>query len=402
MTNIAILGYGTVGQGVVEVLRTNQESINRRAEQPIQIKYVLDIKDLSATEVAKVWVTDFEQIIADASVRIVVEVMGGIQPAYDFVKRCLNAGKNVVTSNKELVAKYGPELIEIAKTKAVNFFFEASVGGGIPIIRPLNKSLTADEIFEIEGILNGTTNYILTRMQKEQVPYQAVLEDAIKLGYAERNPAADVEGHDACRKIAILSSLAYGHNVDYEHIHTEGITHVRLQDINNADKIGYHIKLLGTSKKIRGKAYAMVAPALVPLDNPLYNVNGVFNAILIKGNVIGDVMFYGQGAGKLPTASAVVADIVEACKHLDKNIVTHWYSKEMSLLPMQDIPTKYYLAVAGVKQDRIEQIFGAVRYIETEAETAFITNRSTEGDLRTKIERLKEVAELRSVIRVED
>ena len=326
MIKIAVLGYGTVGSGVVEVLNTNQESINRKIGDEIEVKYVLDLRDFPEDPIQEKIVHDYDVILKDEEIKIVVEVMGGVNPAYTFVKQALEAGKSVCTSNKELVAKHGAELLEIAHEKDINFLFEASVGGGIPIIRPLNCSLTSNEIEEITGILNGTTNYIMSKMADEGSEFEDVLKDAQDKGYAERNPEADVEGYDACRKIAILSSLAFGNQVDYEDIYTEGITKITAEDIKFAKKMGYSIKLLASSKKVENKFYAMVAPFLVPQTHPLYSVNGVFNGIFVHGNVLGDVMFYGSGAGKLPTASAVVADVMDAAKHMHRSIMNDWSS----------------------------------------------------------------------------
>ena len=317
MVNIAVLGYGTVGSGVVEVINTNHESINKRAGQEINIKYVLDLRDFPGDPVQEVLVHDYEIIANDPEVDIVVEVMGGTEPAYTFVKRALESGKSVCTSNKALVAKHGPELMEIAKEKNINFLFEASCGGGIPIIRALNGSLTADEVDEITGILNGTTNYMMYKMSTEGCEFDAVLKEAQAKGYAEADPTADVEGYDACRKIAILSSLAYGRFLNYEDIYTEGITRITPEDMQYAEELDMTIKLLETSRKIGDDSfYAMVAPFLVGKTSPLYSVNDVFNAVCVEGNMLGASMFYGSGAGKLPTASAVVADVVEAAKHL--------------------------------------------------------------------------------------
>lgn len=386
MINIAILGYGTVGSGVVEVLETNKEKINIRAGQEINLKYVLDLREFNGSSIESVLTKNFKDIIEDDSVQVIIEVMGGINPAYDFVKQALLRGKSVITSNKELVAKYGPELLQLARENNRNFFFEASVGGGIPIIRPLNNSLTADEIHEITGILNGTTNYMLTKMTNEGLAYEDVLKEAQALGYAEKNPAADVEGHDACRKIAILSSLAYGLHVNYEDIFTEGITKIRPQDLVYAKDLGYTIKLLATSRKVDERSYAMVAPMMISKNHPLSNVHDVFNAIYVKGNVIGDVMFYGSGAGKLPTASAVVADLVDAIKHLNTNVIMHWYSKEMDLLPIEEVPAQMFIAIDGHgHQDAIEESFGKVTYIYSEDETVFVTEHSTEGKLAQAI-----------------
>ena len=360
MVNIAVLGYGTVGSGVVEVLRTNQKSINNRAGQDINLKYVLDLRDFPGDPVEDVLVHDYDIILNDEEVDIVVEVMGGINPAYQFVKNALLKGKSVCTSNKELVAKHGAELLEIAKQNNINFLFEASVGGGIPIIRPLNQSLTADEIIEISGILNGTTNFILTKMCKEGLSFDTVLKEAQELGYAERNPEADVEGYDACRKIAILSSLACGQQVDFEDIYTEGITKVTDVDFKYAKELGVSIKLIGTSKRVGDGFYAMVSPKMISDEHPLAGVNGVMNAIFVKGNVLGDVMFYGAGAGKLPTASAVVSDVVDAVKHMGRNIMTIWNTNKMELVNLENVSSKFFIRFEGaVNADKLEAIEGA-------------------------------------------
>ena len=302
MINIAVMGYGTVGSGVVEVINTNGARINQRIGDELNIKYVLDMKDFPGDPVQEKIVHDFETIVSDEDVQIVVEVMGGIEPAYTFVKRCLQAGKSVATSNKALVAKHGAELLSIAAEHDINFLFEASVGGGIPIIRPLNSSLTADEIEEITGILNGTTNYMLSKMFYEGADYDTVLKEAQANGYAERNPEADVEGYDTCRKIAILTAMATGKEVDFEDIQTEGITKITDVDFKYADKMGTSIKLFGTSRIKDGKVSAYVAPVMISKNNPLYSVNDVFNGIVVKGNMLGTSMFYGSGAGKLPNS----------------------------------------------------------------------------------------------------
>ena len=320
MINIAVLGYGTVGSGVVEVIDENTDSIDRKSGDQIRIKYVLDLRDFPGDRVENILVHDFDVILNDPEVKIVVEVMGGVEPAYTFVKKSLLAGKSVCTSNKELVAKHGPELIRIAREHNINFLFEASVGGAIPVIRPINSSLTADRILEIKGILNGTTNYILTQMAVEGWEFDKALSTAQELGYAERNPEADIEGFDATRKIAILSSLASGRNVDFNSIYTEGISKITATDISYVKEMNCAIKLLASFTSEDGKNYAMVAPFIVSASHPLYAVSGVYNAIFVKGSHIGDVMFYGSGAGKLPTACAVVADIVDAAKHIDKHI----------------------------------------------------------------------------------
>lgn len=389
MIQIAVMGYGTVGSGVVEVLNTNQASINRRAGDEINIKYVLDLREFPGDPIETKLIHDFETIINDPEIRIVVEVMGGVEPAYTFTKRCLEAGKSVCTSNKELVARHGAELLEIAKERELNYLFEASVGGGIPIIRPLNSSLTADEIIEITGILNGTTNYILSQMTHEGIDFDTALKEAQEKGYAERNPEADVEGYDACRKIAILTSLASGCQVDYEDIYTEGITKVTAEDIKYARKMGRAIKLLATSKKENGRFFAMVAPFLISELHPLYSVNDVFNAIFAKGNVLGDVMFYGSGAGKLPTASAVVADVVDAAKHLHRNIMTFWSSEKLELTDLSSAKRRFFVRVKGNKKTdaiKMAEIFGPIEVVSADlaGEFGFITGEYTEAEYKER------------------
>ena len=395
MVNIAVLGYGTVGSGVVEVINTNHDSINKKAGQEIQIKYVLDLRDFPGDPIQEKIVHDYNTILEDDEIDIVVEVMGGVEPAYTYVKSALERGKSVASSNKELVAKHGSELIAMAKERKINFLFEASVGGGIAIIRPLNQALTADEICEITGILNGTTNYILTKMRNENREFNEVLKEAQELGYAERNPAADIEGYDACRKIAILSSLAFGSQVDYEDIYTEGITNITAKDIVFADLFGYTIKLLGSSKRIDGQIYCMVAPTLITEDNPLYSVNGVFNGIFVKGNVLGDVMFYGSGAGKLPTASAVVSDIVDEVKHLRTNIMTTWSSGKLALADVKNSAKCFYVRMEGTlseKKAEVEAVFGTIQAVESEkvsGEFAFLTEKMTEKEYEERASKLE-------------
>ncbi len=391
MVQIAVLGYGTVGSGVVEVLNTNQESINKKAGEEINIKYVLDLRDFPGDPIQEKIVHDADVILNDKEIRVVVEVMGGVEPAYTFVKRALLAGKSVCTSNKELVAKHGPELLEIAREKNINFLFEASCGGGIPIIRPLNSSLTADEIDEITGILNGTTNYILTKMSKEGLEFDDVLKDAQEKGYAERNPGADVEGYDACRKIAILSSLAFGNNVDFKEIYTEGITKITAQDILYANEMHMAVKLLASSRKVNDQFYAMVAPFLMDDSHPLYSVNGVFNAIFVHGNVLGDAMFYGSGAGKLPTASAVVADVVDAVKHLNRTVMTFWSSRKLSLSSIENAERRFFLRIPVAKLSEAQALFPGsevVRVAELPEECALVSDQMSEKAFEEKAQKL--------------
>lgn len=403
MVNIAVLGYGTVGSGVVEVITRNHESITKRAGEEINVKYVLDLREFPGDPVEKILVHDYDVILNDPEVKIVVEVLGGVNPAYTFVKSALLAGKSVSTSNKELVAAHGAELIAVAKENNVNFLFEASVGGGIPIIRPINQSLTADEITEITGILNGTTNYILSKMSDEGLEYETVLKKAQDKGYAERNPEADVEGYDACRKIAILTSLAYGKQVDYQDIYTEGISKITDIDIKYAKAMGTPIKLFGTSKMVDGTVYSMVAPFMVDEEHPLVNVNGVFNGIFVNGNMLGDTMFYGKGAGKLPTASAVVSDVVDEVKHQGTNIMMIWEPEKMTLGSMDNFACKFFVRVKDTtSKDTVKDVFGDVKYVEAEGVTgeyAFLTNTMTQKEFEDKSAKVEMIYRIRTTLK---
>ena len=316
MVQIAVMGYGVVGSGVVEVLTTHTEHIAKRAKEEIGIKYILDLREFPDSPFADKFTKSFDDIVNDPEVRVVVEVMGGLHPAFEYSMRCMEAGKSVVTSNKELVAAKGAELLKVAQEKNVNFLFEASVGGGIPIIRPISQCLAANDVIEIAGILNGTTNFILTKMIHDSMDFQDALALAQKLGYAERNPAADVEGADACRKICILASLAFGRHVYPEQVHTEGITNISLADVEYAEQWGGVVKLIGRVKQMEsGKLQIIVCQMFIPSESQLANVDDVFNGIMVRGDSTGDVVFYGKGAGKLPTASAVVADVIDCVKH---------------------------------------------------------------------------------------
>lgn len=395
MVNVGILGYGTVGSGVVEVIATNQESINKKAGTEVNIKYVLDLKDFPGDPIQEKIVHDVNIILDDPEINVVVEVMGGVEPAYTFVKKALLNGKSVVTSNKALVAKHGAELLEIARDNKLNFLFEASVGGGIPIIRPMNQSLTADEIKEISGILNGTTNYILTKMDKEGLAFDDVLKEAQEKGYAERNPEADIEGYDACRKIAILSSLAFGFQVDFEDIHTEGITKITDMDFKYAEKMGRSIKLLGMSRKTESNdIYAIVAPFMIGPEHALYSVNGVINGIHLVGNMVGDVTFIGAGAGKLPTASAVVTDIIDCAKHLKTSIMTFWSREKLELSDSSAASYAFYVRIKGSKSEMLskaEAAFGKVQAVELDGvadEFAVVTEVMTESRFSESAEKL--------------
>ncbi|GAA6491547.1 homoserine dehydrogenase [Candidatus Bariatricus faecipullorum] len=387
---IAVLGYGTVGSGVAEVLETNRELIARRAGQEIEIKYVLDLRDFPGDKIQEKIVHDYQIIAEDPEIEAVVEVMGGIEPAHTFVKQALLAGRHAVTSNKALVARHGAELLEIAREKKVNFLFEASVGGGIPILRALGSSLTADEIEEVSGILNGTTNYMMTKMFYEGADYDTVLKEAQANGFAEADPTADVEGQDACRKIAILASIISGKNVEFEKIYTEGITRVTKEDMAYARKMGMTVKLLAQCRRDGEKLAAFVSPFLLKSSHPLYSVNGVFNAVFVKGNMLGDAMFYGSGAGKLPTASAVVADIIAAAKNPDKDIMNFWSREELKLESREEIRRRFFVRAEGEPRNlegKIQAEFGNCRFVTVEGldgEFGFVTPVMSEGDFAEK------------------
>lgn len=382
---IAVMGYGTIGSGVVEVLRINKEKIAKRAGEPVEVKYILDLREFPGDPMEDAIVHDYQTIANDPEIGIVVETMGGVEPAYTFVKAMLEAGKQVTTSNKNLVAAKGAELIKIAREHGVNFQFEASVGGGIPIIRPLNKCLTADEIEEITGILNGTTNYMLTKMTDEGADFDEVLKDAQAKGYAEKDPTADIEGHDPCRKIAILTSLVAGKQIDFEDIHCEGITKITAVDIKYAKAMNRSIKLLASSKKVGDSYSCLVAPYMLKSTHPLCGVNGVFNGIFVRGNVLGDAMFYGSGAGKLPTASAVVADIVDMVKHQHTNIYIDWSQEKLEIVDYKDSVNAFFVRTSSDKA-AVEAAFGNVEYVENveAGEIGFVTGEMTEAEFEEK------------------
>ena len=390
MANIAVLGYGTVGSGVVEVINTNQAIVDKNAGESVNVKYVLDLRDFPGDPVEKILVHDFDTILNDPEVSVVVEVMGGVEPAYTFVKKCLLAGKSVCTSNKALVADKGPELIQIARDKNINFFFEASVGGGIPIIRPLNMCLTADQIMEISGILNGTTNYMLTKMSEEGWEFDEALKTAQDLGYAERNPEADIEGFDACRKIAILTSLYTGKNVNFEKIYTEGITKISATDIKYAKALGLAIKLIASSKRVGDNICSMVSPMMLAKTHPLYNVSDVFNAVFVSGNVLGDIMFYGSGAGKLPTASAVVSDIVAAVSNKN-NVYVEWSAEDLKIADVGTVERKFFVRVKGTDLSEAKSLFGDIEAVNADGvdgETGFVTGCMSEKEFNEKYSKL--------------
>ena len=393
---IAVMGYGNIGSGVVDVLRINKEKIAQRAGEEIEVKYILDLRDFPGDPMENAIVHDYQVIVDDPEIGVVVETMGGVEPAYTFVKAMLEAGKQVATSNKNLVAAKGAELIKIARDHNVNFQFEASVGGGIPIIRPLNKCLTADEIEEITGILNGTTNYMLTKMAQEGADFDEVLKDAQDKGYAEKDPTADIEGHDPCRKIAILTSLVCGQQVDFEDIHCEGITKITATDFKYAEVMNRSIKLLASSRKVGGSYSCMVAPFMLAAEHPLCGVNGVFNGIFVHGNVLGDAMFYGSGAGKLPTASAVVADVVDMVKHKNTNIYIDWKPEKIELVDYKDSRNSFFVRTSS-DQAAVEAAFGKVTYVSAgiDGEIGFTTGEMSESEFEESAAKIELINRIR-------
>ena len=393
---VAVMGFGTVGSGVAELLDKNHDSIVKKSMQDsLDLKYILDIREFPESPYKDKIIKDFNIILEDPEVEIVVETMGGVTFAYDFVKKLLLAGKSVVTSNKELVAQHGFELLTIAEEKNVNFLFEASVGGGIPIIRPITQCLAANEIDGIAGILNGTTNYILTKMITENQSFEDALKKAQELGYAEKDPTADVDGHDSCRKICILSALAFGKHVYPESVHTEGIRKITLGDVAYAASWGGVIKLIASAKKLdNGQINVTVGPSFVARHSQLAGVDDVFNAVLVRGDATGDVVFYGKGAGKLPTASAVVADVIDAAKHIEKKKNFGWADAEENYVADYNnaVTALYVRGTAADKQAVIKALnekIGAVHVLSRENapadEIAFVTNPAAEGTLKAEI-----------------
>ncbi len=398
MVYVAIMGHGVVGSGVAEVLLKNADSIAKKAGKSIEVKRILDLREFPDSPFADRFTKDFNDILNDEDIRIVVETMGGLHPSYEFVKACLESGKSVVTSNKELVAAKGDELLTIAREKNLNFLFEASVGGGIPILRPLDQCLAANEVAEIAGILNGTTNFMLTKMIEDNMGFDEALKLAQDLGYAEREPSADVDGHDAARKICILASLAFGRHVFPDQVHTEGIRNVSLDDVRCAEKMGGVIKLIGRAKKQGDKISCVVAPMVVDAEsNLLAQVRDVFNGIMVRGDVIGDVLFYGRGAGKLPTASAVVADVIDEVKHIEKRKTLFWESGNVDyVLPYTADSTAAMVRVKNAAPAQIERVFGAVRVLYHEGdEIGFVTPVMTEDALAAAVNAVETISCIR-------
>ena len=375
MTDVAVLGFGVVGSGTVEIMDKNYDRIALNAGQEIRVKSIFDIREFPGSQFESLFTKDFEAIVNDPDIKVVVEVIGGTTIAFELTKRCLEAGKSVVTSNKELVAEHGFELLKLAGEKGVNYLFEASVGGGIPIIRPVAQCMAGNKINEIYGIMNGTTNYILTEMAKNGAEFKVALADAQKKGYAEANPSADIEGHDACRKVCILSSLAFGRHLYPNQVPTEGIEGVTSDDMRYASGLGYKIKLLGRVRAVSDKIAAYVAPHLISNDNLLSGIDGVINGIVVRGNAVGDVLFSGAGAGKFPTASAVVADVVDAAKHMQLRKLISWADGGPDLVtdPLQLESSWYIRTNAG--RAKVEREFGEVVFApDTGDVTAFKTS----------------------------
>ncbi len=390
--NVAVLGFGVVGSGVVKVLGKNKDTIIQKTGHEINVKKILDLRDFPSSPYKNIITKDFDEIVSDDSIDIVAEAMGGVEPAFSFVKACLEKGKHVVTSNKELVAVKGYELFEAARKNNVNFFFEAAVGGGIPIIRPISRCLAGNNINEVVGILNGTTNYILTKMITEGASFESALKTAQELGYAEKDPTADVEGLDAMRKICILASLCFGSHISPDGVYAEGITKVTREDVAFAKKYGCVIKLIARAKKLEdGKVSVMVSPCLVKEDHMLAGVSDVFNACLVKGDMTGDVLMYGKGAGSEATASAVVGDIIDCCDFSKERKHFGWgAAQEGILLDYTQVQTALYVrATTDTKPESCKELkaaFGDVMFLwrsgQSENEIAFITPVMKENDLR--------------------
>ena len=400
---VAVMGYGTVGSGVADVIETHEKSIsNRTGGEVLEVARILDLRDFKGDPHEALFTKDFNDILNDDEIKVVAETMGGVNPAFDFTMKLLESGKSVVTSNKELVAKHGAELLAVAKENNANFLFEASVGGGIPIIRPLSQCLVANEVDEIAGILNGTTNFIFGKMINDNMDFSDALKLAQDLGYAERNPEADIEGHDACRKICILASLAFGKHIYPDNVYTKGISEITLDDVKYADSLNYVIKLIGDVKKTEdGKLDIMVAPMLLSKDCILSDINDVFNGILVKGDCTGDVMFYGKGAGKLPTASAVVADVVDCAKHLKARKRIFWADSDGSqVASYKDSKTAMYIRVAG-KGEMAQSLFPDSEIMKADGNTVLMTQEYKFGEIEEKIAKLNENGEkVLSAIRI--
>ena len=382
MIQVGVFGYGTVGSGVVEVLTENADVIEKKVGEKVNVKAVLDLRDFPGDKHENLIVHDVAEIINDPEIKVICETMGGVGPAYAFTKAALSAGKSVCTSNKEMVALHGAELLTLAKENNCSYKFEASVGGGIPIIRPLQDAITADKIEGVYGIVNGTTNYMLTKMAGEGADFDDVLREAQKLGYAELHPEADIEGYDACRKIAILSSLVYGKTVNYENIPTEGITNISSRDFKYAKQLNTNIKLIAKYEDKESGAYALVAPHMVKPENPLYHVNDVFNAVMVHGNMLDDAMFFGRGAGKLATASAVCGDVVECCKNIGKNLPCDWVDEKVVFTGFETSRKQFFVRVGAELKEEALKAFGEAEEVKAGFfdEFAFVTKEMSEKE----------------------
>ncbi len=392
MIHIAILGFGVVGSGTAEVLTQNKALIEQKVGEPVNIKYILDLRDFPDHPLGHLVTHRFDDIVGDPEVTLVAEMMGGSHPAYDFTIACLRAGKSVITSNKEVVANFGTELLSVAREHGVSYLFEASVGGGIPIIRPLREDLASNHITSVSGILNGTTNYILTQMETAGAAFEDALRDAQKKGYAEANPAADIEGLDAARKIVILAAMAFGKRIDPNTILCEGITKITAEDTDIARELGYAIKLIGYTTMMDGRILAMVSPRLVPMSSPIAGVSGVFNGILVAADMVGEVMFYGPGAGKLPTASAVVGDLVDIMSHTPAGVrLPAWEDATVSdVADPDDYVCRYLVVLEGYTHDfaAVESAFGSIQHVIASPEPrrlAIITDRMDYPALKSAI-----------------
>ena len=394
MIQIAILGLGTVGTGVAKVVAENAKQIERKLGEPLQVKAIL-VRHFKDGPYRQLMTDDFRKIEEDESIRVVVETIGGVEAAYEYTKRALQAGKHVVTANKQLVAERGCELLELARKKNVSYLFEASVGGGIPVLHPLTQCMAANRIDEVYGILNGTTNYILSRMVRTGAFFSDALREAQAKGYAEADPTADVEGIDAGRKICILADLAFGYQVDPAVVPMEGISRLSLRDVKIAQRAGYRIKLLGRAVRMPGgDRTAYVAPHLIPEDNPIANVEDVFNAVMIRGNATGDVMFYGKGAGELPTASACVADVMECLQASPRREEIGWAADTTGFVDPEQLRTRYYFRIEGSLTDAA-MAFGQVEVLSEDGETAFLTDAISGQDAADQSQRLNVLACMR-------
>lgn len=394
MIQIAILGLGTVGTGVAKVVAENAKQIERKLGEPLQVKAIL-VRHFKDGPYRQLMTDDFRKIEEDESIRVVVETIGGVEAAYEYTKRALQAAKHVVTANKQLVAERGCELLELARKKNVSYLFEASVGGGIPVLHPLTQCMAANRIDEVYGILNGTTNYILSRMVRTGAFFSDALREAQAKGYAEADPTADVEGIDAGRKICILADLAFGYQVDPAVVPMEGISRLSLRDVKIAQRAGYRIKLLGRAVRMPGGGRtAYVAPHLIPEDNPIANVEDVFNAVMIRGNATGDVMFYGKGAGELPTASACVADVMECLQASPRREEIGWAADTTGFVDPEQLRTRYYFRIEGSLTDAA-MAFGQVEVLSEDGETAFLTDAISGQDAADQSQRLNVLACIR-------